>query len=92
LRFAAQIGRFPPFPNPHLRSNALLLSRNSFLSFAEEARFPVRKNDAHFRSRRIRAKRNFRVVADHPDHFRAKDGTKKTCLRDDAKRQVNCRV
>jgi hypothetical protein len=48
-RFAAQIGRFPSFPNPHLRSNAVLLRRESFLAFAAEGAFPVRKSDAHFR-------------------------------------------
>jgi hypothetical protein len=48
LRFAAHIGRFPAFPNPHLRSNALLLRRERFLTFAEEVVFPTRKSDAHF--------------------------------------------
>jgi hypothetical protein len=48
LRFAAHIGRFPSFPNPHLRSNALLLPRERFLAFADAAAAPARKNGAHF--------------------------------------------
>jgi hypothetical protein len=48
LRLAARIGRFPSFPNPHLRSNALLLRRERFLAFANAAAFPARKSDAHF--------------------------------------------
>jgi hypothetical protein len=48
LRLAACIRRFPAFPNPHLRSNALLLRRERFLAFAETTKFPARKSDAHF--------------------------------------------
>jgi hypothetical protein len=48
LRFTASIVRFPRFPNPHLRSNALILRRRLFISFAEAARPPSRKAQAHF--------------------------------------------
>ena len=48
LRFAARIGRFPRFPNPHLRSNGLMLQHRRFLEFAAAARLPGRKGDAHF--------------------------------------------
>jgi hypothetical protein len=48
LRLAARIPRFPSFPNPHLRSNALLMRREGFLAFAEKVAFPARKSDAHF--------------------------------------------
>jgi hypothetical protein len=48
LRLAAHIRRFPTFPNPHLRSNALLIARERFLAFAEEVVLPARKSDAHF--------------------------------------------
>jgi len=48
LRFAARIGRFPSFPNPHLRSNALFIRRDLFLAFAAAVAFPAKKRDAHF--------------------------------------------
>jgi len=48
LRFARTIRRFPRFPNPHLRSNAVLLRRELLVAFAEYARHPARKSDAHY--------------------------------------------
>jgi hypothetical protein len=48
LRVATLIGRFPLFPNPHLRSNALMMRRERFLAFAEGVAVPVRKSDVHF--------------------------------------------
>ena len=48
LRFVAAIRRFPRFPNPHLRSNALIISRRTFVSFADAGRLPSGKADAQF--------------------------------------------
>lgn len=47
---AARVGfnflRFPEFPNPHLRSNAMLMRRSLFAEFAAARRVPRAKRDA----------------------------------------------
>jgi hypothetical protein len=39
--------RFPPHPNPHIRSNAMLLPTASLRDFAARRRVPARKKDAY---------------------------------------------
>jgi hypothetical protein len=46
-RYLATIGRFPAYPNPHLRSNALLVRRELFLAFASRSPIPASKREAH---------------------------------------------
>lgn len=45
-KWLLQAGRYPAFPNPHLRSNAFLVRRNEFLAFAAVRRLPRTKRDA----------------------------------------------
>jgi len=40
-------GEIIPFPNPHLRSNALFINRQLFLDFCAEHIIPKSKSDAH---------------------------------------------
>jgi hypothetical protein len=47
-RFAGRIPRFPVFPNPHLRSNALVLKTRLLVAFGERFPLPRRKENAHF--------------------------------------------
>jgi hypothetical protein len=42
-----RLSTYPPFPNPHLRSNAFLMRRQLFLDFAAQAPFPANKPDTH---------------------------------------------
>ncbi len=46
LRWSLRTGRFGGFPNPHLRSNAILLRRETLCAFAAAHRFPCHKQDA----------------------------------------------
>lgn len=46
IRFFSNTWAFPPFPNPHLRSNALLMRRELFLDFAQSHKVPRSKRDA----------------------------------------------
>lgn len=46
MNWALKAGRFPPFPNPHLRSNAFLIRRALFLKFVGQARLPRNKHEA----------------------------------------------
>lgn len=46
-RLLTTIGRFPSYPNPHLRSNAFLVRRDLFLAFASQRPIPIFKQDAH---------------------------------------------
>lgn len=39
--------RFIPFPNPHLRSNGLLIRRELFVNFCQRHRIPQTKRDSH---------------------------------------------
>lgn len=47
IRLVQNIGRFPPFPNPHLRSNTILVDRKLFISFCNSHDIPRTKRDAH---------------------------------------------
>lgn len=47
MRLCRNFGSFPPFPNPHLRSNALLVRREFFVSFCSGRDIPRSKRDAH---------------------------------------------
>ncbi len=38
---------FPAYPNPHLRSNAFLIGRKTFVQFSEMIKMPETKRDAH---------------------------------------------
>lgn len=46
-RFVTMAPRFPPFPNPHLRSNAFLTRRDLFIDYVARHKIPRRKIDAH---------------------------------------------
>lgn len=46
-RLIRNIRRFPAFPCPHLRSNAILIKREIFISFCEKHAIPASKRDAH---------------------------------------------
>ena len=47
FRLCCNLGSFPSFPNPHLRSNAILMSRELFMSFCSNHDIPRSKRDAH---------------------------------------------
>ncbi len=47
IRFCRNLGKFSPFPNPHLRTNALLVNRELFVSFCSDHDVPRSKRDAH---------------------------------------------
>lgn len=47
MQLARNLASFPLFPNPHLRSNALLIGRERFLSFCRQHEIPRSKRDAH---------------------------------------------
>jgi hypothetical protein len=47
MRLCRNLGSFPSFPNPHLRSNALLVNRELFVSFCRDHDIPQVKRDAH---------------------------------------------
>jgi hypothetical protein len=46
VRFVTNIRDFPPFPNPHLRSNAFIVLRELFVDFAAAQQIPRCKRDA----------------------------------------------
>ena len=46
IQWAMAMRRFPPFPNPHLRSNAFLTRRALFLEFAARSKMPRTKYNA----------------------------------------------
>ena len=46
VRLISRIQDFPIFPNPHLRSNALLVRRDIFVSFSKSKKIPLSKLDA----------------------------------------------
>ena len=47
MRLCRNFGSFPSFPNPHLRSNVLLVNRAIFISFCRCHEIPHSKRDAH---------------------------------------------
>lgn len=47
MRLCRNLGRFHSFPNPHLRTNALLVNRQLFVSFCSGHDIPRSKRDAH---------------------------------------------
>ena len=47
MRLCRNLGSFPSFPNFHLRSNALMVSREHFVSFCGCRTIPQSKRDAH---------------------------------------------
>lgn len=47
MNFCRYSRRFPGFPNPHLRSNAILIQKSIFLSYISEHSIPKNKFDAH---------------------------------------------
>lgn len=47
LRLLRNIGAFPHFPNPHLRSNAFMIRRKLFTSFCSRNEIPRSKRDAY---------------------------------------------
>lgn len=47
MRLCRNLGSFPSFPNPHLRTNALLVNRELFVSFCSGRDVPRSKRDAH---------------------------------------------
>ena len=47
IRVCRNISEFPAMPNPHLRSNALLVPRDIFVSFCKGRKIPRNKRDAH---------------------------------------------
>lgn len=54
LRFAQELYRhwkyskhYPPFPNPHLRTNAVLISRRLYCEFCSHVSVPADKSESH---------------------------------------------